>query len=54
MEAYNALVSVAQSSGLLYFIAIFAAVMFYVLRPRNKKTFEAAASMPLRAEAQLP
>ncbi len=54
MNAYNSLLSVAQSSGLLYFIAIFAAVLIYVLRPRNKKTFEAAALMPLKDEEHQP
>ena len=32
------------------FVAIFAAVVFYALRPRNRKTFDAAAKMPLRED----
>jgi len=53
MDSYNALQGLAQSSGLLYFVALFAAVLIYVLRPRNKKTFEAAALMPLKDEEQI-
>jgi len=32
------------------FIAIFAAIVFYALRPRNKSLFDAAAKMPLRED----
>jgi cytochrome c oxidase cbb3-type subunit 4 len=32
------------------FVAIFAAVLFYALRPRNRRTFDAAAKMPLRED----
>jgi cytochrome c oxidase cbb3-type subunit 4 len=32
------------------FVAIFAAVLFYALRPRNRQTFDAAAKMPLRED----
>jgi cytochrome c oxidase cbb3-type subunit IV len=32
------------------FVAIFAAVLFYALRPRNRKKFDAAAKMPLRED----
>jgi cytochrome c oxidase cbb3-type subunit 4 len=32
------------------FVAIFCAIVFYALRPRNKTLFDAAASMPLRED----
>jgi cytochrome c oxidase cbb3-type subunit IV len=32
------------------FVAIFAAIVFYALRPRNKSLFDAAAKMPLRED----
>ena len=32
------------------FVAIFAAIVFYALRPRNKALFDAAARMPLRED----
>ena len=32
------------------FVAIFAAIVFYALRPRNKTLFDAAAKMPLRED----
>jgi len=32
------------------FVAIFIAIVFYALRPRNKTFFDAAAKMPLRED----
>ena len=32
------------------FVALFAAVLIYALRPRNASTFDAAAKMPLRED----
>jgi len=32
------------------FVAIFAAIVFYALRPRNKRLFDAAAKVPLRED----
>jgi cytochrome c oxidase cbb3-type subunit 4 len=32
------------------FVAIFAAILFYALRPRNRKKFDEAAKMPLRED----
>ena len=32
------------------FVAIFIAIVFYALRPRNKAVFDAAAEMPLRED----
>jgi cytochrome c oxidase cbb3-type subunit IV len=32
------------------FVVIFAAIVLYALRPRNKALFDAAAKMPLRED----
>ncbi|WP_426441158.1 cbb3-type cytochrome c oxidase subunit 3 [Bradyrhizobium genosp. P] len=32
------------------FVAVFLAIVFYALRPRNKAPFDAAAKMPLRED----
>jgi len=32
------------------FVAIFIAIVFYALRPRNKTLFDTAAKMPLRED----
>lgn len=32
------------------FVVIFAAIVFYALRPRNKTLFDTAAKMPLRED----
>ncbi len=32
------------------FVGIFIAIVFYALRPRNKKLFDSAANMPLRED----
>ncbi len=32
------------------FVAIFIAIVFYALRPRNKTLFDVAAKMPLRED----
>jgi len=37
----------AQTSGLIYFIGIFAGVLIYALRPKAKQKFDRAARMPL-------
>ena len=44
---YEKLSSFAQTGGLLYFVAIFAAVLCYALWPRNQKRFDDAAHLPL-------
>ena len=49
-EIYHLLARFAQTAGLVYFIAIFAGVVFYALRPRNRATFEAAAHIPLQED----
>ncbi len=40
----------AQTTGLIYFLVIFAGVLVYALRPRAKQTFDRAARMPLDEE----
>ena len=49
-NTYEWLARFAQSAGILYFIAMFLAVLVYALRPRNKETFERAARAPLRED----
>ena len=44
---YQALSQFAQTAGLLYFVAMFAAVVAYALWPRSRARFDAAARMPL-------
>ncbi len=44
---YETLASFAQTGGLLYFVLIFAGVVAYALWPKNQKTFDAAAKLPL-------
>ena len=40
----------AQTGGLVYFLAIFASVLIYALRPKAKQKFDRAARMPLDEE----
>jgi cytochrome c oxidase cbb3-type subunit 4 len=47
---YAFLAGVAQSIGLVYFMAVFLAVCAYALWPRNRERFERAASTPLRED----
>ncbi len=47
---YRAFAEFAQTWGLLYFIAVFAAVLIYALRPSRKKQFDEAARIPLRED----
>ncbi|CAA2160077.1 hypothetical protein MBRA_05243 [Methylobacterium brachiatum] len=44
---YESASAFAQTSGLLYFVGIFAAVCLYALWPRNRARFDAAAQLPL-------
>ncbi len=36
--------------GLILFIVLFAGILFWTYRPKNKKKFEAYGSIPLRDE----
>lgn len=49
-ETYRFLAHLAQSAGLLYFMAVFLAVCAYALWPRNKARFEEAALIPLKED----
>ena len=45
--SYEFASSFAQTSGLLYFVAMFLAVAAYAFWPRNRSRFDEAARMPL-------
>ena len=47
-STYQILAEIAQSAGLLYFVAIFLSVIAYALWPSNKAKFDAAAHVPLQ------
>jgi len=47
---YEHFASFAQTWGLLYFVILFAAVLAYAFWPKNAKTFEDAANIPLRED----
>jgi cytochrome c oxidase cbb3-type subunit 4 len=49
-ETYTFLANLAQSAGLLYFMAIFIGMAAYAFWPSNKAKFEDAAAMPLRED----
>jgi len=42
--------SFAQTSGLLYFVGMFAGAVLYALWPHNRARFDAASRMPLSEE----
>ena len=48
--AYKMVAEFAQTWGLLYFFAVFAAVLVYALWPSRKSQFDEAARMPLRED----
>ncbi len=47
---YKAVAEFAQTWGLIYFMAIFVAVVIYALWPSRKKQFDDAARIPLRED----
>jgi cytochrome c oxidase cbb3-type subunit 4 len=47
MSTYTFLAQFAQTGGLVYFLLLFAAVVVYALRPRNRARFDEAARIPL-------
>jgi cytochrome c oxidase cbb3-type subunit IV len=49
-ETYALLAHLAQSAGLLYFMAIFVGMAVYAFWPSNKAKFDKAAAMPLQEE----
>ncbi len=49
-ETYRSLAEFAQTWGLVYFVAVFLAVVAYALWPSNKKKFDDASKIPLRED----
>ncbi|MGZ3410810.1 MAG: cbb3-type cytochrome c oxidase subunit 3 [Xanthobacteraceae bacterium] len=49
-STYLMLAQFAQSWGLAYFAAVFAAVVIYAMWPSRRQAFEDAARMPLRED----
>lgn len=49
-DTYRFLAEFAQTWGLLYFVAIFVAVVAFVFWPSRKPLYDEAARMPLRDE----
>ncbi|MBI3703480.1 MAG: cbb3-type cytochrome c oxidase subunit 3 [Rhizobiales bacterium] len=47
---YRAAAEFAQTWGLVYFVAIFVAVLLYALWPSRKQRFDEAARIPLRED----
>ena len=47
---YRAAAEFAQTWGLVYFVVIFVAVLFYALWPSRKQQFDEAARIPLRED----
>jgi len=47
---YETMSSFAQTGGLLFFVALFACVLVYALRPGAKKKFHDAAHIPLQED----
>jgi cytochrome c oxidase cbb3-type subunit 4 len=49
---YDQVASVSQVVALLFFIALFAAVVIYAFWPGNKKRFDEAARLPLEKDPE--
>jgi cytochrome c oxidase cbb3-type subunit 4 len=47
---YEEMSRLAGVVGLIWFVAIFAAVLAYALWPNNRRRFDDAARMPLRED----
>ncbi len=50
---YEQVASISQVLALLFFIALFAAVVVYAFWPGNKKRFEEASKLPLENDPEL-
>lgn len=46
--SYDSIADASSMLGLVFFIMMFAVVVFWALRPKNKKAFEEAARIPLQ------
>ena len=49
---YEQVASISQVVALLFFVALFAAVLVYAFWPGNKKRFEEAAKLPLEKDPE--
>ena len=49
-ETYAFFAHLAQTWGLVYFVAIFLAVLAYALWPSKQQQFDEAARLPLRED----
>ncbi len=49
-STYKLLAQIAQSVGVIYFMAMFLAVVAYALWPSNKERFDEAAQIPLKED----
>jgi cytochrome c oxidase cbb3-type subunit IV len=47
---YEQMSAFAQTSGMMYFVVIFAAVCIYAVWPSNRAKFDKAARVPLENE----
>jgi cytochrome c oxidase cbb3-type subunit 4 len=47
---YALLAGIAQSIGLVYFVAVFLLVCLYALWPKNGRRFEQAANIPFKED----
>lgn len=45
--SYDSVASASSILGLVFFMMLFAVVVFWALRPKNKRKFEDAARIPL-------
>jgi cytochrome c oxidase cbb3-type subunit IV len=50
LSTYQLLAGFAQTWGLVYFVAVFLAVLAYALSPSQKSRFDTAARMPLQED----
>jgi cytochrome c oxidase cbb3-type subunit 4 len=49
---YDQVASISQVAALLFFVALFAAVVVYAFWPGNKKQFDEAAKLPLEDDSE--
>ena len=47
---YETMASFAQTWGMIGFVVLFGLVLVYALNPRNRKSFDEAARMPLEKD----